>query len=205
MGKVEKRGPAMAWLSMPTYTQDWLNWEFGGEIEVYGRHVLSISHLPGAKALLRREVVEDLMNSGIKTRSLSVTRRNCIEAGLTLDPETTVRIYGLTREALDEFVPIECPKMAMTKFGVLRPWTWDMSFGWHQSVLLQKLLKAEFWRSVAAFDREFAKGQDGAPYPAKDMVEAWCVKSHTSDVHVEAIRREWQRQVKRFGNGSGQS
>lgn len=197
MGTGKYNVPAMAWLQVTDFMRGWLEWEFGGNVMAHNKQVVSISHLPGARSVLRQETSEDVMEPGHTGRSMSVTRRNCIEAGMALDEAATESLYGVTKESLAQYVPIECPKVCLTKHGVLRPWTWDVAFGNRQSKALQKLLRAEFWKAVGTFDREFASRRDGKPYPAKEMVEAWCVYSHTSDVYVDDIRREWQRRAKR--------
>jgi hypothetical protein len=62
---------------------------------------------------------------------------------------------------------------------------------------MQKLLSEAFWKGVEDFDRDYAEKQNGARYAAVDMIEAFCVDTGTPDIHVDALRREWQRRVKR--------
>ena len=61
----------------------------------------------------------------------------------------------------------------------------------------RKLLREAFWKGVEDFDREYAAKHNGSKYAAVDMIEAFCVDTGTPDIHVDALRREWQRRVKR--------
>lgn len=188
---------AVTWLRMVEYMHGWLSWELGCEVRAHDRRVLSVQHLEGAREVLRMQTVEDMMEKQPLGIALSATRRNCFDAGLRISPETMRDEYGVTKEALDGFVPIECPKMCLTKNGVLRPWTLDVCFGKDQARQLQKLLRAEFWKAVDEFDREYAEQEEGRKYPAREMVEEFCAETRTPDMYVDEIRREWQRRKKR--------
>ena len=109
-----------------------------------------------------------------------------------------VDISGVTKESLRSFVPIECPRNCLTKDGVLRPWGHDTCFGAKQATALQRLIFQAFWKTVAEFDSEYAKELGHSHYAAKYMVEEFCEKSRIPSFHVEAIRREWMRQRKKF-------
>ena len=185
--------PAMAWLKVTDYMHGWLEGELGGEVMAHGRRVVSLQHLPGAKAAFRMQATEDTMEPVKVRESMSVTRRNCIEAGMALDEKATTELYGVAREALALFAPIECPKMCLTRHGVLRPWTWDVAFGRQQATKLQGIVRNAFWVAVANFDKEYAEDHGGHKYAAKEMIEAFCEESGTPSYHVDAIRREWQR------------
>ncbi len=189
--------PAIVWLKMTDYTHGWLQHELGGGARIKEQRVVCVQHLPGAREILRMETVEDMMERRPLGNALSATRKNCMEAGLEIDPSTMEKEYGVTREQLALFVPVECPKMCLTRRGVLRPWTLDVCFGKAQATSLQRLLRNEFWKAVEEFDREYAQMMNGEKYPAIDMIEEFCLKTETPDLYVEAIRREWQRRVKR--------
>ena len=137
------------------------------------------------------------MERGKTGNAMSATRHNCIVRGMLLDPDTVADFYGVTKECLKLFTPIECPKMCLTKNGVLRPWTLDVCFGKEQASCLQRLLREEFWHAVDEYNEEYAEKMNGKRYPAADMIEAFCQHTGTSDVHVDAMRREWQRRRKR--------
>ena len=189
--------PAIVWLKMTDYMHGWLQWELGGEARVKDQRVVCVQHLPGARAILRMETVEDMMEKKPIGNVMSATRKNCMEAGLNIDEDVMAKEYGVTREAMKLFVPVECPKMCLTKSGVLRPWTLDVCLGREQAAAMQRLLRNAFWQAVEEYDAGYARKMNGRKYPAVDMVEEFCMDTETPDLYVEAIRREWQRRVKR--------
>ena len=189
--------PAIVWLKMTDYMHGWLQWELGGEARVKDQRVVCVQHLPGARAILRMETVEDMMEKKPIGNVMSATRKNCMEAGLNIDEDVMAREYGVTREAMKLFVPVECPKMCLTKSGVLCPWTLDVCLGREQAAAMQRLLRNAFWQAVEEYDAKYARKMNGRKYPAVDMVEEFCMDTETPDLYVEAIRREWQRRVKR--------
>jgi hypothetical protein len=191
--------PPIVWLKMTDYMHGWLQWELGGGARVKDQKVVCVQHLPGARAILRMETMEDLELGPMKDdKSMSATRKNMLEAGLEIDESVVEREYGLTKDLLKLFVPVECPKMCLTKYGVLRRWTLDVNLGKQQAGELQRLLRAAFWQAVDDFNTEYARKMDGQKYPAVDMVEEFCMMTETPDTYVEAIRREWQRRRKRL-------
>lgn len=197
---------AVTWLKVTDYLHAWLEKELGGGARIGGKRVVCLQHLEGARDALRMETADDVtgdnperLEQGPVRRegTMSATRWGCIDAGLTLDARTVERLYGISREELALYVPIECPKICLTPDGVLRPWTTDRCFGRQQTTALQRLLREAFWRGVAEYDREYAKKQEGRKYAAVDMVESFCQEMGTSDLYVDTIRREWQRRCKR--------
>lgn len=190
--------PAITWLKVTDYLHGWLQYELGGGAMVKGLKVICVQHLPGARHVLKMETVDDVTVAPGETGiSMSDTRKNCIEYGLKLDPDAVEKLYGMTKERLKMYVPIECPKLCLTKNGVLRPWTLDVCFSQKQGTALHRLLRQEFWKAVEKFNEEFARRMDGMKYPAVEMIEEFCMETGTSDIHVDALRREWQRRVKR--------
>ena len=161
------------------------------------QRVICVQHLPGAREVLRMETWEDVMGAAKVGNAMSATRRNCLAAGLTLDADVIEQQYGMTKETMRLFVPVECPRMCLTKNGVLRPWTNDVCLGRKQARLLTEVLYAAFWQAVEAFSRKYALAHRGERYAQADMIEAFCHETGTSDVHVDALRRQWQRQQKR--------
>ena len=187
--------PAIVWLKVTDYMHGWLQYELGGSIRMGDKKVISVQHLPGARDILRMETEMEVRKPvGL---AVSATWWNCIEAGMTIDRETVERVFGLTREDLELFEPIECPKICLTKGGVLRPWTNDVCFSKRQASAMQQLLRDAFWQAVEQFDRSYAQKMEGKKYPAVDMIEAFCAETKTPDLYVAAIRREWQRRQKR--------
>lgn len=189
--------PPIVWLRVTDYMHGWLQYELGGDARVRDQRVVCVQHLPGAREVLRMETVDDMVEIKPVGNAMSATRRNCITAGLDLDPQVVERLYGMTREALALFVPVECPRMCLTGNGVLRPWTLDVCLGKEQASAMQRLLRQAFWDAVEDFDREYAARMNGRKYPAVDMIEDFCARTGTPDLYVMAMRREWQRRVKR--------
>lgn len=189
--------PAVTWLQVTGYMHGWVQWELGSGCRIGEQRVVCVQHLPGARDILRMQTVEDMMEKQPLGIALSATRRNCFDAGLKIDPDVMAREYGVTKEALGLFVPIECPKLCLTKNGVLRPWTLDVTFSKAQARAMQQLLREEFWANVETFDREYARRKNLQKYPAEEMVEAFCETTKTPDLYVSAIRREWQRRSKK--------
>lgn len=175
----------------------WLQWELGGAVRVGEQRVISVQHLPGARQILMMESTEDMMEKRPIGNALSSTRRNCFDAGLKIDPDVMEKEYGVTSDIMKWFMPVECPKMCLTKYGVLRPWTNDVSMSKEQATALQRLLREEFWKAVEEFDNKYAEKMAGEKYPAVNMVEDFCEHTETSDIYVQTIRREWQRRQKR--------
>lgn len=188
--------PAIVWLRMTDYTHGWLQYELGGEVKVKNLRVVCVQHLPGAREILRMPAEESAMPRPVGS-VMSGSWKNCMDDGLRLDPDVMARDYGMTKEAMALFVPVEMPRMSMTRNGVLRPWALTTSLSPRQATALQRLLRGAFWDAVEAFDRSYAGRMGGRKYPAVDMVEAFCEATGTPDLHVAAIRREWQRRCKR--------
>ena len=189
--------PPIVWLKVTDYMHGWLEWELGCAARVRDQSVVCLQDIPGARDVLRMETVEDIMDRRPVASAMSATRRNCIMAGMDLDEELMEQEYGMTKEQMKLFVPIECPKRCMTKNGVLRPWTLDVCFSKEQASAMQRLIRQAFWEAVEEYDRKYAVRMCGEKYPAVEMIEAFCQETKTSEVYVDAMRREWQRRVKR--------
>lgn len=190
--------PPVAWLKVTDYMHGWMQRELGCGARIGDQRVVCIQHLPGAREALRMETAEDdLADVKAVGNAMSATRRNCVSLGLALDRETMERFYGVTAEQLKLFAPIECPKRCLTKYGVLREWTNDVGFGREQASALQRVIRAAYWEAVGEFNAEYARQQGGKKYTSIEMVEAWCRETGTSEVHAEAIKREWNRRVAR--------
>ena len=194
--------PDIVWLKMTDYMHGWLQWELGGEARVGEQKVICVQDLDGGRDVLRMETWDDIMDDlPLSGNAMSCTRYNVYKEGLIIDAEAMDKKFGVTKEVMKLFVPIECSnKLRLTKNGVLRAWTLDSCFGKEQATALQRLLKGEFWKAVEEFDEKYAlqmEKTDNKNYPAREMVEAFCEATKTPDYHVEAIRREWQRRQKR--------
>lgn len=190
--------PAIAWLRVTEFIRGWLDYEFGSKVMVNGRRVVCLQHLDGVRDILRMETADDMELSpdlpvGL---SLSASRYGVISAAMTLSPEATERVYNLSLEELLSFVPIEVPRVRLTQEGLLREWG-DAMFGEQQAKELLRLLRHYFWESVERFARRYAIEHEGERYAQEDMIVAFCKMTRTSELHIEAIRREWQRRQKR--------
>lgn len=186
----------IVWLKVTDFMHGWLQWELGGRIMVKDCRVICATHLPQVREVMRMEADEMAQQRPVEY-TMSAAWKNCMDAGLDIDEQAMEREYGMSREIMKTFLPIECPKMCMTSNGVLRPWTVSVSLSKQQAKALRQVLREEFWKAVEAYDHNYAAQMDGEPYHAIDMVEDFCIDTETPDIYVEAIRREWQRRVKR--------
>ena len=166
---------------------------------VNSRRVICLQHLDGMRDVMRMETVDDTeLSPDLPVElSLSASRYGVISAAMTLSPEATERRYHLSPEQLQQFVPIEVPRVRLTEDGLLRPWGGDAMLGDAQAKALLRLLREAFWEDVERFSRRYAREHEGERYAQEDMIAAFCRETKTSELHIEAIRREWQRRCKR--------
>lgn len=181
----------------------WLQNELGGGARVRELRVVSVQHLHGARKVLRMETFEDMMEKRPVENAMSATRYGCYAEGLVIDADVMAKEYGVTQEQLRLFLPVECPKMCLTKNGVLRPWTHDVCLGKEQASALIRIVREAFWQAVTEYDQEYSRLLEGKPYPAIDMIEAFCQETQTPDLYIPAMRREWQRRQKRAKEEGG--
>ena len=189
--------PPIVWLKVTDYMHGWLQWELGGALRIRDRRVISILHLPGVRDVMRDEIVTEKNCPMPVGNSLSALWKNCIETGIELDESTTSQMYGIDREALSLYAPIECPKMCLTESGVIRPWINDVNLSPRQAGALQKIIRNEFWSAVVEFAERYAQKHEGEKYAQIEMIENFCQSTKTPEMYAETIRREWQRRVKR--------
>lgn len=201
MSERQYRAPAICWLKVTDFIQGWVQHELGGGAMVKDWKVVSIQHLPGARRALRLETANEPMGNGPIGNSISATFRNVLDAGMRIDAQTMEQEFGATRETLQQYQPIECPKLCMTRSGVLRPWTHDVNFGEKQAKAVQRLLRNAFWQAVQDYSDSYAREHRGEKYAQIDMIEAFCRDTDTPDIYADAMRREWQRRVKREDSG----
>ena len=184
--------PSVSWLLMTEYTHDWLYNEFGGSIELHDRKIISVQHLPGARRILRMETQEDVLEPGKTRWAMSAMKMDCMELGIGIGPKNIKDQYGLTPEQLRLFVPVECPRMALTSFGVLRPWSRNTSFGHQQALELIKFLREKFWQAV---NNHKTKMEDMGepPSTAKQLIESFVADYNIREIYIDDLRREYQR------------
>lgn len=191
--------PNICWLKVTDYMLGWLEYELSGTIKLKGRRIVCVMHLEGAREILREmDTIDELTSPKDVDLAMSATCRNIIEAGMKMDADGMQKTYGITREMLRLFVPMEVPQMCITSGGVLRPWTNDTCFSHQQASRMLKLLREEFWQAVGRFAEQYAIEHQGERYAQEEMVEAFCELTKTDDIYVPAIRREWQRRMKRL-------
>ena len=191
--------PAIVWLRVNEWMMGWMSYELGGKVMVNGRRVVCLQHLDGARDILRMETVDDVeLSPDLPVDlSLSAQRYSMLQAAMTLSPEAAERMYHLSLEQLQQFVPIEVPRVRLTEEGLLREWGGDAAFGKHQAKELLRLVRNYFWEGVERFAVRYAREHEGEAYAQEDMIVAFCRMTKTSELHIEAIRREWQRRCKR--------
>lgn len=209
----------VTWLRVAEFMHGGLEHFLGGELRIGGQRVICVQHLRGARDVLRMETYEDVTLEPLATASLgdaagaqrrpvpwdwamSTTRHSVIASGLKLDASVVERLYGIGQERFRQYVPIECPKLCLTPGGLLRPWTNDVCFSEAQARALLELLREAFWQEVSEYAAAYAVRRDGEKYAVAEMVEDFCDDTGTSEIHIHAIRREWQRRVKRTAHGS---
>jgi len=197
------RMPTIVWLRVTEFISGWLIYEFGSKAMVNGRRVVCLQHMDGVRDILRMEAVDDMeLSPDLPVDlSLSASRYGMLQAAMTLSPEVAERIYHLSPEQLQQFVPIECPRLRLTPDGLLRPWSGNVMLGGAQAKALLRLLREAFWEDVELFAGRYAREHEGERYAQEDMIVAFCKMTKTSELHIEAIRREWQRRRKRAGEG----
>ena len=188
--------PVITWLRVTEFMRGWLEYEYGGGVVIKEQKVLSLLHLPGAREVFRLATVDDRMVRAPLGNAISSTRKKCIEAAMQIDEGVMKGNYGVTMAELEQFVPMEVPKMCVNDDGVLRPWTNDIAMGEKQATAMQRLLRDAFWQAVEDYDRDYEMLAGGG-YPAVEMIEAFCATTKTNDIHVESMRREWQRRQRR--------
>ena len=190
--------PPVTWLRVTDFMHGWIERELGGGMTIREKKVVTVQHLDGARDVLRMETTDNMALAATDVGTvMSAALRNAIDAGIRYDAAAVEQIYGVTKEALRLYVPIECPENAVTEGGVVRPWSHDICFSHKQAVAMQRLLRERFWQAVAKYADEYALAHRGEKYAQQDMIEAFCQATKTDDIHVEALRREWQRRVKR--------
>ena len=189
--------PSLCWLRVTDFLAGWIMYELGGGARVNGQRVVCVQHLDGARPLLRMETTNDTMEPCKISNAMSPTRYNCIVAGMKLSPDVVQDMYGIGKEDLKLFIPIECPRLTLTENGVLRPWNMDTCFSQKQASAIHRLLREAFWNAVGEFSEKYAAEHQGERYAQEDMIEAFCIETDTDDCHIPSIRREWQRRVKR--------
>lgn len=188
---------SIVWLRVTDFMHGWLQYELGGACRIQNQRVVSIQHLPGARDILRMETVEDVELRPMKVgNAMSGNRKNMLAAGIVLDADYIAKEYDMTPDAMRQFIPIECPRMCLTKHGVLRQWTLDVCLSRQQASELVRLLRSAFWQAVEQFNADYARRLGTTKYPSIDMAEAFCKATNTPDIHAEAIKREWNRRVK---------
>ena len=174
-------------------------YEYGSKVTVGGHKVLCLQYLDGARDVLRMESASDVALSPDLPvgMSMSAHRYSMLSAAMVLSAAVVERMYHVTAEELQQFVPIECPRLCLTEEGLLRPWDSDTMLSRTQALQLQGLLRQAFWRAVEQYARQYARRHAGERYAQEEMIEAFCRETKTSELYVPALRREWQRRCKR--------
>lgn len=193
--------PPIVWLRVTDFMHGWLQHEFGGAVRIQEQRVVSIQHLPGVREVLRMETRDDTELGPMKvSNAMSSNRKNMLAAGMLIDAAYIASVYDMTPELMRQFIPVECPRMCLTRNGVLRPWTLDVSLCHQQAGDLMRIIRTAFWQAVEDFNALYARRLGTTKYPSIDMVEAFCQETDTPDIHADDIKREWNRRVARGDN-----
>jgi len=191
------KSPIVVWLRVTDYMHGWIQSDMVGEVRVGEQRVVCLQHLPGVREVMKMRTAPDESSRNKIPNAMSAMRHNCLSAAIEMDADWVKKEYGVTADQLELYVPVECPDMCVNSEGVMRPWLPDVSFSHAQASELQRVLRSAFWQAVARFNHQYARQMNGKRYAAVDMIEAWCTHTHTPDTYVDAMRREWQRRVKR--------
>lgn len=194
---MEKGYDNICWLKVTDYMREWLRRTLGTGRTVRGQPVLSIRHLPGVREVMMMETTEELPAGNKPGNAMSATWRNALEAGMSYDVAAVEKEYGVTRDVLDEYMPVACPDNSVSEDGIIRKWNDDTCFGKQQATALTRALREAFWRSVDDYSTEYAKTRQDESYAQIEMVESFCGDYGIDDMYVDALRREWQRRKKR--------
>lgn len=186
----------ICWLKITDYIRGWARITLGSSLCVREEPVLIVTQLPGAQEALLLGTVDRLPKSKLGN-AISATWMNALEAGIAIDPVGVQLEYGIGADTLCQYLPIACPANAFSEDGTLRPWTHETAFGERQSVVMQRVIRESFWTAVRQFSEKYARLRNGESYAQIEMIEAFCKHAHTDDIYAEAIRREWQRRLKK--------
>jgi hypothetical protein len=195
--EMKKKTPIIIWLKVTDYMHGWLDYEYAGTLHVHGKPIITMFCHDEIRDILKKEVImlwnmEEKMGNSVPSVQMAI-----FENALDINEEKCREVYGFTRELMNSYIPFECPRQCLTRYGVLRPWGINVNLKPKQAIAIQKFIRQEFWEAVAEFDEKYKKKMDGKKYPAVAMIEDFCRMTHTPDKYVEAIRREWQRQAKK--------
>lgn len=182
------------------YMRGWARVTLGGPGKVKDEPVLHIKDLKGIDSVLLMTADDELPEKDGLCNVICDTWHAALDIGLNVDPRGTEREFGVTRDTLRQYLPVACPQNAVTEDGIIRPWDSDTGFGKKQATALLKLIREAFWAAVGNYSSEYEKLHQGENYAQVEMIESFCKDYRTDEVYVEAMRREWQRRLKRVNS-----
>lgn len=187
----------ICWLRITDYMREWARVALGSQKHVNGIPVLDILNLKGVRPALLMPTINELPGTGAPGNSMCDTWHAALSAGLEVDAWGMEREFGVTKETLEQYLPVACPDYAIAEDGAIHSWDNDTSFGKQQSTALLRLIRDAFWSAVDNHATQYKKSHLGTKYAQIDMLESFCKDYHINDMHLEAMRREWQRRCKR--------
>ncbi len=187
----------ICWLRITDYMRGWARVALGGAKRVKEDPVLEILNLKGVQPILLMPTDSDLPGFGAPGNAMCDTWHAALLAGIEVDAWGMEREFGITKEVLEPYLPVACPDNAVTKDGAIHAWNSDTSFGKQQAIALLRLIRDAFWSAVGDYAVQYKKAHFGAKYAQIDMLDSFCRDYHINDMHLEAMRREWQRRCKR--------
>ncbi len=189
----------ICWLRVTDYMRGWTRMVLGTRYRVHELPVIQVKGLDGASEVLAMSVSEELPGIGVPGNAMCDTWHAALEAGLEVDAWGMEREFGITREVMDQYLPVLCPDVAVDEDYITHPWTSDTCFGREQAIALQRLLRDAFWSAVDNYASDYKRAHSDAKYAQIDMLESFCKEYKSDDTHIDAMRREWQRRQKREG------
>jgi hypothetical protein len=187
----------ICWLRITDYIRDWARVTLGTPMRVKNKPILDILSLEGIRPVLLLPAENELPGFKAFGNAMCDTWYAALTVGVEMDAWGMEKEFGITKATLDQYLPVLCPSYAVAENGAVRIWDSDTSFGKQQTTTLLRLIRDVFWSSVGKYATEYRKAHFGAKYAQIDMLESFCKDYHINDMHLEAMRREWQRRCKR--------
>ncbi len=188
---------SICWLRITDYMRGWTRVALGSAKRIKDIPVLDILNLEGAQQVMLLPTDNELPGLGVLGNAMCDTWHAALVAGLEMDTWGMEREFGVTKELLEQYLPVFCPDYAVTEDGTIHSWDNDTSFGKQQSTALLGLIRDAFWSAVGNYADQYKKAHFDAKYAQIDMLESFCKEHRINDMYLEAMRREWQRRCKR--------
>lgn len=187
----------ICWLRITDYMREWTRTTLGNSKRVKDEPVLDILSLEGVQSALLMPTSDGLPGFGTLGNAMCDTWHAALTVGLEMDAQGMEKEFSITREMLEQYLPVACPAIAITMDGSTHPWNRDTCFGKQQASAVLRLIRDAFWSAVGNYAVQYENAHFGTKYAQIDMLESFCKDYRINDTYLEAMRREWQRRCKR--------